>query len=141
MTCHIIDTPWGTGSYSTSFERSQIWYLWAKGLSYGSTSSICHDTSKNCNLLHTWTFVESQLVATVILDRKIFWPLKLWFSSKSFLAVSSKMIVLFLLYHTLKLVMLTKVYRHVDLAEIKNIMNPFHYSDGWLNSKKLKGKA
>ena len=63
FTCRIIDTLWGKGRYSTSFEICGKYGSW--GLSCGSASSIFKDVLKSDNLLHKWGFVDSQMKSTV----------------------------------------------------------------------------
>ena len=51
--------------YSSSFESSQIWYLWERWLHCGCTSCICQGNLNSDNLLHKLGFLKTQLLDTV----------------------------------------------------------------------------
>ena len=59
LTCRISDTPWGKGSWRTSFESTKYGTYDRRGLSCGSTFSFYQDYLKSNNLLQKRGFVDS----------------------------------------------------------------------------------
>ena len=69
LTCHIFDTPLGTGHRVPYWKALRYGKDDSRGLSCGSTLNIHQDSLKNGNSLHKWGFVDSQF-GTIVFDTK-----------------------------------------------------------------------
>ena len=72
LTCHIFDTPFEIQGHTVSHLKALRYGIYEKrGLSCGSTPSICQGILKSGNLLHKWGSVKTQLSHTVHPTNKI----------------------------------------------------------------------